>query len=148
MARALFLSLLLLLPAAVSAQQQAGNSFKVKVRGIERQQGQVFVALCRPEQYLSRHCSYSGKAKADAEEVTVDINNVSAGRYAVMVFQDVDGDFDLKRNRIGMPLEPVGFGNDAPIRMGPPSFKDASVHVQAKGEGAADSSTSVRLRYR
>lgn len=53
------------------------------------------------------------------------------GRYAVAVFQDLDGDGRMKRGVLGVPAEPVAFSNRARARMGPPRFADAVVLVEA-----------------
>jgi uncharacterized protein (DUF2141 family) len=55
------------------------------------------------------------------------------GRYGVMAYQDVDGNGKLDRGFFGIPKEPLGFSNDAPIVFGPPKFKDAKLKLQ-KGE--------------
>jgi len=64
--------------------------------------------------------------------------SVAAGRYAISVFQDVDGDGDLTQNLLTMPTEPYGFSNNARGAFGPAKFEDAAFAVPAEGE--------VRLR--
>lgn len=59
---------------------------------------------------------------------------VPTGTYGAAVFQDVDKNKDLKTNFIGLPQEPIGFSNDALIRLGPPSFADAQFRVEANQE--------------
>jgi uncharacterized protein (DUF2141 family) len=59
---------------------------------------------------------------------------------AVAVFQDLDGNGELTRNRMGIPIEPCGFSNNAVIQRGPPKFADAAVNP------AGDSPTEVRVR--
>jgi uncharacterized protein (DUF2141 family) len=69
-----------------------------------------------------------------AARMQVTFANISVGEYAVVVFQDADKNKDLKTNFIGLPQEPIGFSNDARIKMGPPDFKDAKVHVEKDKE--------------
>ncbi|MEM6926021.1 MAG: DUF2141 domain-containing protein [Myxococcota bacterium] len=53
---------------------------------------------------------------------------VPAARIAVAVRHDLDGDGKLDTNLLGIPKEPYGFSNNAPLRtFGPPRFEDARV---------------------
>jgi uncharacterized protein (DUF2141 family) len=56
---------------------------------------------------------------------------VLAGEYGLVAFQDIDKNKDLKTNFVGFPKEPIGFSNDAKIKLGPPDFDDAKVKVEA-----------------
>lgn len=53
--------------------------------------------------------------------------DVADGDYAVSFIHDLDNSHDMDTNWFGMPKEPWGCSNDAPIRMGPPRFEDALV---------------------
>ena len=55
------------------------------------------------------------------------------GRYGVKLFHDVNGDGKMDTNIVGFPTEPFGFSNDAPIRLGPPSFADAAFDIGPAG---------------
>ncbi len=61
---------------------------------------------------------------------------------AIAVFQDIDGSGDLTRNRLGIPVEPCGFSNNARINRGPPSFGDA---VVPPGDGFSKQPTFVQI---
>lgn len=52
-----------------------------------------------------------------------------AGTYAFALYHDKDHNLKLNKTWIGLPDEPYAVSNDAPIRMGPPSYKDASFKV-------------------
>jgi uncharacterized protein (DUF2141 family) len=56
---------------------------------------------------------------------------VPMGEYGAVAFQDIDKNKDLKTNFVGLPKEPIGFSNDAEIKLGPPDFDDAKVKVEA-----------------
>ena len=58
---------------------------------------------------------------------------LAAGSYAVLVFQDVNGNGELDQNFMGIPREPLGFSNRY-WGKGAPAFSAAAVDV---GEGAS-----------
>ncbi len=62
------------------------------------------------------------------------------GRYAVRVFQDLNGNGRFDTGLFGIPLEPFGFSNDALGERGPPSFEAAAVEL-----GAEPLAVSIRL---
>ena len=66
--------------------------------------------------------------------MTFRFEGLKAGRYAVAMYHDVDGDESLDTNMLGIPREPYGFSNNAVGRFGPPSFDDAAVVVPDEGQ--------------
>lgn len=67
----------------------------------------------------------------NADQMTLVFKDVPPGKYGVVAFQDIDANKDLKKNFLGFPKEPIGFSNDARIKIGPPSFSDAAITVEA-----------------
>ena len=75
--------------------------------------------------------TYSKAEPANTSTVEIVFDNIPAGDYAFVAFQDFDRNDQLKTNFIGYPKEPVGFSNNAKIVFGPPSFNDAKVKIEA-----------------
>ena len=75
--------------------------------------------------------TYSKAVTATANTLEVVYENIPAGEYAFVAFQDFDRNDKLKTNFIGYPKEPVGFSNNAKIVLGPPSFDDAKIKIDA-----------------
>lgn len=75
--------------------------------------------------------TYSKAATATAGTMEIVYENIPAGEYAFVAFQDFDRNDKLKTNFIGYPKEPVGFSNNAKIVFGPPSFDDAKIKIDA-----------------
>lgn len=71
------------------------------------------------------------EVRVNADQMRIVFNDVPPGKYGVVAFQDIDANKDLKKNFLGFPKEPIGFSNDARIKMGPPSFSDAAINVEA-----------------
>ena len=66
---------------------------------------------------------------ADRDVMTLRFGGVPSGRYAFIVYQDVNDNDEFDTNFIGYPKEPFGFSNNASIRFGPPGFKKTSFEV-------------------
>ncbi len=92
--------------------------------------------------YLSRDVE-PFRARSIASEsgrLTVAFDGLAPGRYAVTIYQDLNGNGDLDSNLFGMPNEPFGFSNNPRMFFGPPSFKKAAFEV------SEDLSIEVKLR--
>jgi uncharacterized protein (DUF2141 family) len=104
--------------------------------------GQLMMLFCpSKEAYDKDEGCVPRIVKADGRTVRVTFTDVRPGTYAVKVFHDINSDRKLNTNWVGWPQEPYGFSNDAPVNMGPPSFKAAAVAVK---DGAQ--TTRINLR--
>lgn len=130
------------LMAAPFAAPALAADLSVTVSGVHNDRGRVLVAVCTPQTFLKAGCPYTGSEPARSGQVTVTVRGIPPGTYAVQAFQDENGNMRIDRNFLGIPEEGIGFGNDAPIRFGPPSYADASLVI---GEGGGR--TSLSLRY-
>lgn len=118
---------------AQSAQSAQTGTIIVKVVGIQADKGgELSTGVFRKEnfpkvgkQLLKREAAVSGS------EMQVVFNNVPAGTYGLVSFQDIDKNKDLKTNFVGFPKEPIGFSRDAKINLGPPNFEDAAITLEA-----------------
>ena len=129
----LFAAMLLCFGAASAA------TIEVRVAGVTAK-GKVSVAVCDKERFL-KQCAYSASAPAQAGETTVSVKGVPSGTWAVLAYQDENGNGELDRNLLGIPKEPDGFSRDARSKFGPPGFEDAAIEV-----GEAQATATVRLR--
>lgn len=134
--RSTLLLLALVLPQPVTATQ-----LDIELTGIENDRGLVRVAVCTPETFTTKHCPFSGAAPANPGSVTVSVEGIPPGRYAVQAYHDEDGNGRLRRGLFGIPAEAIGFSRDARVRLGPPSFEDAAIDV-------AEPATTTRFRLR
>ncbi|KQQ87906.1 DUF2141 domain-containing protein [Massilia sp. Leaf139] len=134
LSRTTLLATLLFAAAAAPAA-----TVEVRVSGVTAK-GKVAVAVCDKASFL-KQCAHNATAPAQAGETTVTIKDVPAGTWAVLAYQDENGNGELDRNLIGIPKEPYGFSRDARSKFGPPSFEDAAFEV-----GDAPAAATVRLR--
>ena len=121
--------------AATGAAQAA--TVRVEVSGAAPDGTTIYVALC--EGALRRAaCRPGGSTAAISETVRLSIMDISPGDYALLVFQDRNGNDRLDRNLVGFPREPYALSN-APA--GLPSFAKAAFVVK-------DGTNTVRTRLK
>ena len=104
-------------------------------------QGAVLGALYGSEDGWLKTGQATQLAMAPATAKTVLVyRNLPAGRYAVSLFHDENGNTRLDANPAGIPTERYGFSRDARGRMGPPAFAEAAIDL------GADTTVTVNLR--
>jgi uncharacterized protein (DUF2141 family) len=103
---------------------------EIAVTGVTQARGHVHVDLCTEDTFLKENCPYEGSAPAVPGATIVKIAGVPPGQYAAQVFHDEDDRGRIKRNFLGIPTEPVGFSNDAPLHLHGPRFADAAFAVE------------------
>lgn len=102
-----------------------GQSFQLKITDIQKNSGKVIVAI------------YNNEAdwfEKPFQEVTFETNensklvsfDVPYGTYAISVYQDTKANGELDRNFLGIPKEPIAFGNNYKP-FGDPDYESASV---------------------
>jgi uncharacterized protein (DUF2141 family) len=126
----------LLLGASASAA-----TVTVTVENVRNGRGEVHVDLCDEAAFLTTNCAFDAAVPAHRGRVVVTVTDVPPGRYAAVAYHDANGNRDLDLNGLGMPMEPFGFSNDAPMLLGPPLFKDAAFNV-------ADKDVAVLIRLK
>src|SRR5579875_1862524 len=98
--------------ALASCAAARAATVDVEIGNVAPGGGAVKVALCDSD-LAPELCQRTLTAPADASSVKVSFAGVPPGRYAVAVYQDVDGTGVLRRGKLGIPLEPFGFSNGA-----------------------------------
>lgn len=106
------------------------HNVSVTISNIKSETGYIMAAMFNSKD------TFLGDSIVRAERVAINGGSVSftyadlpAGEYAITVFHDVDSDGELATGMFGIPSEPYGFSNDAPVRFGPPKWKDAKFSV-------------------
>lgn len=70
-------------------------------------------------------------AGMEGQKVTL---KLPAGRFAVAVFHDMNGNRELDRNMFRIPAEPFGFSNNPRVIAGPPDFNEAAFQLSGDME--------------
>jgi uncharacterized protein (DUF2141 family) len=122
-------------PAAPAAP--AGQAvLDITVRQLLPQQGELLVVLFdRAEGWPDSPgpALPARRMKAEGETMTLKIDGLAPGRWAVMVLQDLNGNGRVDSNFIGLPKEPYGASNNRLPRLSPPVFEEALVDVGPQG---------------
>lgn len=107
----------------------ADTAVRVVVTNVVKQDGVLLAgAYSSPETWLgaatvvSREIPVAGNVRDGA--VTFEMA-LPPGRYALSVFQDLNGNRKLDTNFMGIPTEASGSSNDAPAKWSAPKFRDA-----------------------
>lgn len=119
---------------------QAGAVLTITITNIRATTGKVHIDLCRQSEFL-KTCALVAETNPVRGTTTITVPNVAPGDYAVQATYDQNGNGKVDRGLFGIPKEGVGFSNDAPIRLGPPSWKDAVFNV------SGDKAITLRMRY-
>ncbi len=126
--------------APAAAQPPPGGSVVFQIDHVRDDAGHVRVDVCTEATFLKEACPYSGAASAVKGMTTVTVTGVPPGTYAAQVYHDRNDDHTVNRGRFGIPLEEVGFSNNAPIGLrGPKWVKAAFSH------DTADQQLAVKL---
>lgn len=120
----------LLAEAALAAD---AGAVVVRFENIAQPRGVVMVALFDEAGYRKRGSEAVAAAQVAVSGPTAraELGPLRAGRYGLQIFHDVNGDGKLNTNALGIPIEPVAFSNNAPMRFGPARWEAAAFEVKA-----------------
>jgi len=123
-----FTQLLLVLPLLAATAGTQAATVDVHVSNVAGGKGSLRVAVCDRERFL-KQCAYTASMPAREGENVIAVPGVPKGTWAVLVYQDENGNGELDRNFIGIPKENYGFSRDAASKFGPPGFDEAAIQV-------------------
>ncbi|MCG8698810.1 MAG: DUF2141 domain-containing protein [Bacteroidales bacterium] len=106
-------------------------TLKVHVAGVKSNQGFVLAGIWNnPKDYMDAEKKMKGEAvKSKLGNVTIEVDSLPAGDYAIVIFHDENGNFELDRNFLGIPKEPYAFYSKDDPKLGPPDWNDAAIKV-------------------
>jgi uncharacterized protein (DUF2141 family) len=127
---------------ALVATSAVAGEVDIRLHGVASSEGKVRLALFEDQAAFEASRQLAGTfVPANPDGVEVVFRNVPAGTYAISAYHDRNGNTELDRNLVGMPVEPFGFSNDARGTFGPPSFEKMSFAV-----GDASIALEIHLR--
>jgi len=99
------------------------QTFTLEIKGIEKIKGEMYIGFYKSAKTFLKETSYGVCEKVTGKTMTITINDLPKGSYAISLFQDENMNKKLDTGLFGIPLEKYGFSNDAKGYTGPPSFK-------------------------
>jgi uncharacterized protein (DUF2141 family) len=120
---------MLLVASTLSAQ----NKLTIVVEGIENVRGHLMVGLYDKENFRKQPI-HGQIVKVEAETVTVVLEDIPPGEYAVSLYHDENDNGKLDTGLFGIPTEKYGFSNNAKGQYGPPSYEDCKFRVDGDSE--------------
>lgn len=128
--------------AAAISPMAWGASLDLTINNVESADGQIRVAVFDSQEgWKGNSAVRTAVVDAGTGSVTVTLDGLQPGELGIKLYHDADGDGDLDTGSFGIPSEPYGFSNDAPVRFGPPAWKQARFTL---GEGASAHSITLR----
>ncbi len=117
---------------AAQAAMAADVKLDVAVGGAKSDAGKLLVRVSATEaQFASKQPGVRDVVvELKDGKATVHFEGLPAGKYAITVVHDANGNGKLDSNFMGMPAEAFGFSNNPVIRFGPPAFKDTILEVR------------------
>ena len=140
LSRAAFSSAAFLLSCAAASQSRAA-AIEIVVSGIGGDKGEIGCALYSGEDGFPMEPERATRQwlPARAGAVTCRFEGIGAGRYAVAVSHDLNGNRITDTNFLGIPTEPWGVSNGVRPSFRAPTFEEALVIV-------GDEAATVPLR--
>ncbi|TRO64150.1 DUF2141 domain-containing protein [Christiangramia sabulilitoris] len=111
---------------SLSAKTQV---FEIEISDIRINKGEVKVAIFNSEKDWLEN-PYRTLTFDSTEKSKVISFDIPYGIYAVSIYQDTNGNDELDTNFLGIPKEPIAFGNNYKP-FGKPDFKSAAIEFRS-----------------
>ena len=123
----------------------SANSLKVVIKDVRGDAGTVHIGLWNDAEGFAESAKRLDGAEAPARDGNSEFlfEDLTPGRYALIVYHDENGNGAFDRTLIGLPAEGLGFSNGAWIDLfGAPSFEDAAIELKD-----SETATEISVRY-
>ncbi len=118
----------------------AQGVLEIKITNIENGNGTLYIAILNSAKDWLKSGAKSKPFRditqpvSSTDDLLISVEGLPPGKYAVSLFQDLNGNSKMDKNFIGYPKEPFGFS--APMgKFGPPKFDEAA--IEFSGENAS-----------
>jgi len=107
----IFTILLTVFTGLYSEETQPEFEVTLNITNIETIEGKLFLSIYQDAQSLKKKEPLKTvSVQVDGKEMTI-TEKLPQGEYVFFVYQDINENDKLDRNFLGMPKEPVGYGN-------------------------------------
>ena len=114
----------------VLPQTSAEKTFnlEIKFENIQKIDKPIYVALYQSEKDFDNKKNFKKYTVLPYQKNILNIQDLPEGTYAILCFQDLNGNHRLDFNNY-IPDEPWGLSNNK-MRMGPPTWEDAKFELK------------------
>ena len=135
-----FILIMLTLYDGYSQSKKNSLTLTIEVASFENTKGVLRVCVTDQKDDFLKSCAFSKIVTVEDDTVSLKIENIEKGNYAVSVYHDENNSGILETGGVfGIPLEPYGFSNNPTITFGP-SYKKSVFKM------ASDKNISIKLK--
>lgn len=119
-------------PAGPTANDKNSRSavLTITVQAVKQPSGHLMLEVYNSEASFRRDAIRQVRQPARAGNVSIPIGELPAGQYAVMMFQDLNGNGKLDTNLFGIPNEPWGGSLQGKTVFGAPGWTDTRFDLE------------------
>ena len=135
-----FILIMLTLYDGYSQSKKTSLTLTIEVASFENTKGVLRVCVTDQKDDFLKSCAFSKIVTVEDDTVSLKIENIEKGNYAVSVYHDENNSGILETGGVfGIPLEPFGFSNNPNITFGP-SYKKSVFKM------TSDKNISIKLK--
>ena len=123
-----------------SQSKKTSLTLTIEVASFENTKGVLRVCVTDQKDDFLKSCAFSKIVAVEDDTVSLKIENIEKGNYAVSVYHDENNNDILETTGLfGIPIEPFGFSNNPSMIFGP-SFKKSVFRM------TSDKNISIKLK--
>ena len=135
-----FVLIMLTLYDGYSQSKKTSLTLTIEVASFENTKGVLRVCVTDQKDDFLKSCAFSKIVTVEDDTVSLKIENIEKGNYAVSVYHDENNNGILETGGVfGIPVEPYGFSNNPTMTFGP-SFKKSVFKM------TSDKNISIKLK--
>jgi len=135
-----FILIMLTLYDGYSQSKKTSLTLRIEVASFENTKGVLRVCVTDQKDDFLKSCAFSKIVTVEDDTVSLKIENIEKGNYAVSVYHDENNSGILETGGVfGIPLEPYGFSNNPNMTFGP-SYKKSVFKM------TSDKNISIKLK--
>ena len=117
---------ILIILACLSFRNPAKGDLVVTLENIKTTEGMIWLALYDSEEslFVRDNSILKGIKVENIGKITVKMDNILFGTYALAIFHDVDNNGKLDQNVFGIPTEPYAFARKPKSKWRAPRYKE------------------------
>ena len=129
----MFKKLSLAVALSLMSQMVAAHSLTIQLENVVPNTGDIRVAIFDDEkQFPNGEFAYSATVAADTSLMTITVDGLPTGDFAISLFQDLNQNTELDTGFFGIPKEPYGFSGD--WKKGEATFEEAVITIDGETE--------------